>query len=62
MPAHERKVSEDHSPTRMKMCALVFLYFPTRVLQRLVDMFAGLVFQGWHAQAPLVDSGKTRSG
>ena len=38
--AHEGKISEDHAPPGMKICALIVLNFPSCLLQRLVNVFA----------------------
>ena len=38
VPAHEGKISEDHAPPGLKMCALVVLHSPACLFQRLVDV------------------------
>ena len=48
MPAHEGKISEDHAPPGMKICALVVLNSPASLFQRLVDVLARLIFRSGH--------------
>ena len=52
VPAYEGKISEDHAPPGMKICALVVLHFPTSLFQRLVDVLARFVFWRRHVLQP----------